>query len=219
MARLHHEHFTSPRVGELISQCESSSELMKEEFSDAAVNVRWTRRSYDRATKLPASLVEEMARTTSLGEAAWVEARKKSDFKQFEPWLGKQIELKRQQAKCYGFKEHMYDALLDDYEPYATTSEVKRAFDEFRPKLAGVIQKVTGSSKKAPVEILHRHYPKGQQDAFGRIAAAAIGFDFDRGRLDVSVHPFCTGAGPGDTRLTTRFDEKDLGNALFSVLH
>jgi carboxypeptidase Taq len=218
MARLHHEHFTSPKIGELLAACEQA-DFMKDEFSDAAVNVRWTRRSFDRQTKLPASLVEEMARTTSLGEAAWIEARKKSDFKAFEPWLGKQIELKRQQAKCYGFKEHMYDALLDDYEPYATTSEVKRVFEEFRPKLAALIQRVAGSKKEAPAEILARHYPKAQQEAFGRIAAEAIGFDFNKGRLDVSVHPFCTGMGRGDTRMTTRFDEHDLGNALFSVLH
>ena len=218
LARLHHEHFTSPRIGELLAQVEQS-DLIKDPLSDAAVNVRWVRRRYDRDQKLPASLVEELARTASLGEAAWIEARKKSNFHEFHPWLAKQIDLKRQQANCYGFEVNLYDALLDDYEPFATTSQVQRVFAEFRPKLVALIQRVTGSSKKAPVEILRRTYPIAQQNEFGKQAAAAIGFDFEKGRLDVSVHPFCSGAGRGDVRMTTRFDERDVGNSLFSVLH
>jgi len=219
MARLHHEHFTSPKINELLSACESAEIMKSDPRSDFAVNVRETRRAFDRATKLPGSLVEEMARVTSLGESAWIDARKKSDFKAFEPWLTKQVELKRQQAKCYGYKEHIYDALLDDYEPHATTSQVKGVFDAFRPKLVEIIRKVTESGKKAPVEILRRHYPQAKQYEFGKQAAAAIGFDFEKGRLDVSVHPFCTGMGRGDTRMTTRYDEKYFGDAFFGVLH
>src|SRR5215208_1906723 len=143
LARLHHEHFTSPKIGELLSKVEASDIMKADPRSDAAVNVRETRRLFDRANKLPGALVEEMARTSSLGEAAWIDARKKSDFKSFEPWLAKQVDLKRQQAKCYGYKEHIYDALLDDYEPHATTSQVKGVFDAFRPKLVEIIRRVT----------------------------------------------------------------------------
>jgi carboxypeptidase Taq len=92
LSRMQHEMFTSPRIGELMSTLEQS-ELVKQRYSDVEVNVRETRRAYDRATKLPGSLVEEMARTSSLGEAAWAEARKKSDFAMFQPWLTKQIDL------------------------------------------------------------------------------------------------------------------------------
>ena len=218
LARLDHLKFTAPRIDELLGAAESS-DLMNDPLSDAAVNVRWTRRAYDRAKKLPTELVEELALTASLGENAWVDARKRNDFKTFEPWLAKQIDLKRKQAKCYGYKEHIYDALLDDYEPHATTAQVKAVFDEFRPKLVALIQKVKNSGKKAPVEILERTYPKAAQEKFGLEAAAAIGFDLEGGRLDVSVHPFCSGIAPGDTRMTTRYDEHDLGNSLFSVLH
>ncbi|MBC8106509.1 MAG: carboxypeptidase M32 [Anaerolineae bacterium] len=219
LARLHHEHFTSPKIGELLSKVESTDVMKGDPRSDAAVNVRETRRAFDRATKLPGALVEEMARTSSLGEAAWIDARKKSDFKAFEPWLAKQVDLKRQQAKCYGYKEHIYDALLDDYEPHATTSQVKGVFDAFRPKLVEIIRRVTESGKKAPKEILRRHFPQAAQYEFGKQSAAAIGFDFEKGRLDVSVHPFCTGMGRGDTRMTTRYDEHDMVGAFFGVLH
>jgi carboxypeptidase Taq len=218
LARLDHDRFTSDRINDLLAAVEAS-DLVKDPLSDVAVNVRWTRRAYDREKKLPASLVEELAKTASLGENAWVEARKKNDFKMFEPWLAKQVDLKRKQAKCYGYKEHIYDALLEDYEPFATTSQVKAVFDEFRPKLVALIQKVKNSGKKAPIEILERTYPKSAQEKFGLEAAAAIGFDLQAGRLDVSVHPFCSGIAPGDTRMTTRYDEHDLGNSLFSVLH
>jgi carboxypeptidase Taq len=218
MARMTHEMFTSPRVGELLGTLESS-DLVTQKYSDVEVNVRETRRAYDRATKLPPELVEELARTASLGEAAWIEARKKSDFKMFLPWLTRQVELKRQQAKCYGYTSHIYDALLDDYEPHAKTEEVKQVFAAFRPKLVALIQKVVTSPKKAPKEILRRHYPKPQQEKFGLEASRAIGFDSEGGRLDISVHPFCSSIGRGDTRMTTRYDEHDLGNSLFSVLH
>src|SRR5690242_8478925 len=113
LSRMVHEMFTSPRVGELLSTLEQS-DLVKQKYSDAELNVRETRRAYDRATKLPGSLVAEMARTSSLGESAWAEARKKSDFAMFQPWLTKQLDLKRQQAKCYGYTSHIYDALLED---------------------------------------------------------------------------------------------------------
>lgn len=100
MARMMHERFTSPRIDELLSAVEDSG-IMGEEHADVAVNVRETRRVYDRRRRLPSSLVEELARTSTLAEAAWIEARKKSDFPAFAPWLTKIVDLKRQQARCY----------------------------------------------------------------------------------------------------------------------
>src|SRR2546423_10473966 len=109
IARLHHERFTAPRVGELLAAVESS-DLVCDPESDAAANARELRREYDRATKLPASLVEEMAKTAVLAQHAWVEARKKSKFKLFEPWLAKTVDLKKREAQCVGWKDHIYDA-------------------------------------------------------------------------------------------------------------
>src|SRR5579864_1157781 len=115
LARLVHERFTAPRVGDLLGQVEQSSQV-KDPESEAAVNVRETRRDYERARKLPSSLVEEQSRVAVLAQQAWGEARAKSDYPSFQPWLEKTLDLKRQEARCVGFTTDMYDALLDEFE-------------------------------------------------------------------------------------------------------
>jgi carboxypeptidase Taq len=217
LARKVHEQFTSPRIGDLLAAVESSS--LPKQDPDAAVNVRETRRQYDRATKLPSSLVEEMAKTEVLAQNVWADARKNNDFPAFRPWLEKWIDLKRKQANCYGYTGHIYNALLEDYEPGETAENLSGVFASLRAPLVDLIGRIVSSGRKAPLEILERHYPAAGQATLAREAAAAIGFDFNAGRLDVSVHPFCTGIGPGDTRMTTRYDEKYFGDAFFGVLH
>jgi carboxypeptidase Taq len=195
------------------------SELVKAPESDAAANVRELRRTYDRATKLPATLVEEMTKTAVLAHHAWVVARNKSDYALFKPWLAKTLDLKRQEANCVGFTTTMYDSLLDEYEPHETTENLNRVFETLRGALVDLVAKIQASRKKAPLEILQRKYPAAAQEALAREASKLIGFDYDAGRLDVSVHPFCTDLGPGDVRITTRYDENFFGDAFFGVLH
>lgn len=218
LARKVHEEFTAPVNDELLRAVEGS-DLVREAKSDAGVNVREIRRQYDRATKLPGSLVEEMAKTEVLAQQAWAEARKKNDFPAFLPWLEKWIELKKQQAACYGYRGHIYNALLEDFEPGETAENLSSVFEGLRGPLVELIGKIVSSGRKAPVEILERSYPAAKQAALARLAAEAVGFDFEAGRLDVSTHPFCSGIGPGDTRMTTRYDEKYFGDAFFGVLH
>jgi carboxypeptidase Taq len=218
LARMTHEQFTAPRIGELISSVESS-DLVRDPESDAAANVREWRREYDRATKIPATLVEELAHTEVLSQHAWVEARKNSNYPTFEPWLQKVIDLKKQEANCVGFKDHIYDALLDPFEPGETTANIRRVFESLRDPLIELIAKIRDSGKRAPVDLLERKVPANLHEKFARMGAEAIGFDFTAGRLDVSVHPFCTGIGPGDTRITTRYDEHSFVDAFFGVLH
>ena len=217
IARMTHEQFTAPRVGELIAAVEGSP-LVADPEGDAAVNVRELRRSYDRNTKLPPALVEELTRTEVLGQQAWAEARKKSDYALFRPWLEKTLALKKQQADCYGFATERYDALLEDFEPGETAANLTRVFESLRGPLVDLVGRVAQSGRRAPVELFDRAYPRDAQERFARDAAAAVGFDFDAGRLDVSVHPFCTHLGPGDVRMTTRYDEGRFG-AFFGVLH
>ena len=132
LAGLAHERSTSPRIGELLSQLERSGEL-GEVDGDRSVNVREARRSYDRQTKLPRRLVEELSRTTTLSQQAWVAARKDSDFSEFLPWLEKMIGLKREEAQAVGYGQGVpYDALLDDYEPGMTAAEVEQVFSPLR---------------------------------------------------------------------------------------
>ena len=217
LAKLVHGRVTSPRLGELL---DASTDGAGGGDSDRAANVREARRTYDRARKLPASLVEELARTGVLAQQAWVEARKRNDYPAFRPWLEKTVALKRQEADCVGYASgNRYDALLDEYEPGATAADVNRTFVALRGPLVELVGKIAQSPRQAPLEVLQRHYPAAAQERLAREAAAAVGFDFSGGRLDTSAHPFCSGITPGDTRLTTRYDEHYFGDAFFSVLH
>ncbi|MDQ3441260.1 MAG: carboxypeptidase M32 [Planctomycetota bacterium] len=217
LARLTHQQLTSPRIGELIAEVEGT-DLVRDPESDAATNVREIRRAYDRATKLPTRLVEELTKVGVLGQQAWVEARKKSDFPTFRPWLERIVDLKREEAACVGFKVHPYDALLGDYEPGDTTADVTAIFASLRAPLVDLVGRIAQSGRTSPVELFDRSYSADAQQKFARDAAAKVGFDFTAGRLDVSVHPFCTHLGPGDVRMTTRYNEGRFG-AFFGVLH
>lgn len=219
LARLTHEQFTAPKVGEMLSAVEQADAVVRDRDGDMAVNVRELRRNYDRATKIPPKLVEEMSRTAVLAHQAWIEARRKSDFATFGPWLAKTLDLKRQEAACISPDGNRYDALLDEYEPGETVANLALVFESLRDPLIDLVGRITGSGKRAPIEILERVYPADVQERLSRDAAKKIGFDFDAGRLDVSVHPFCTDLGPGDVRITTRYDEKVFGDAFFGVLH
>ena len=222
LATLAHARLTSPKLGDLLAAAESDlSTSDRTGDSDAAVNLRETRRSYERERKLPPELVEELSRTEVLAQQAWADARAKSDFPAFEPWLKKTLDLKRRQADCIGFAAtgDPYDALLDEYEPGETAAGIARVFQSLRGPLVDLIGRVAESPRKAPAHLLARHFPAAAQEKLAREAAAAVGFDFSAGRLDVSVHPFCSDLGPGDVRITTRYREDDFGDAFFGVLH
>lgn len=218
LAGMVHERFTSTKVGELLGR---AAEEVKGEPADSikAANVRETLRGYDRQKKLPPTLVEELSKTSTLGQQAWGAAKKTNDWPAFKPWLEKMMHLKRQEIAAYGYTTEPYDALLEDYEPGETAANLRKVFENLRGPLVELVGKIASSGKVAPLEILERHYPKAQQESFSREAAEAVGFDFRAGRLDVTVHPFCTDLGPGDVRMTTRYDESFFGDAFFSVLH
>jgi len=219
IAGLTHERATSPRIGELLSELEAAGDLGDPD-GDRAVNVREARRSYNRATKLPRRLVEELSRTTTLAQQAWVKARGDSEFSIFLPWLEKMIGLKREEAQCIGFGSGVaYDALLDDYEPGATTADIAKVFAPLRDELVKLVAAIHHSSKRPNIDILTRHYPKTPQMVLSEGASRSIGFDFERGRIDASAHPFCSGFGPGDCRLTTRYNDHHFPSAFFGVLH
>ncbi len=219
LAGMCHQKFTDPQVGEWIKTAESSKALMEDAASDSAVNLREWRHSYDRSTKLPQKLVEEMARVTSNAQVEWVEARKENKFTRFQPWLEKIIVLVQEQAKCYGYQDHPYDALLEDYEPGLTTAKLNELFPPLKKSLAEMVAKITASQRKPDLSILKRKLGVPSQQAFCRKMAGAIGFDFEKGRMDISAHPFTTGLGPADTRITTRFEETNFENSFFSTLH
>jgi len=218
LSRMTHEMFTDPKTNELLSEVEQS-DLVKDEESPEAANIRELRYLYDKQTKLPKELVEEITKTTSLAQEEWAAARRESDFKRFLPWLEKILNLSRRKAEAYGYEGEPYNALLDDYEPGATVDDIVKVFENLRGELVDLLNKIKDAPKKPDVSIVEREYDVERQRIFGEAVAAAIGFDFSSGRLDITTHPFCTGIGPGDTRILTRYNPKRLNDALFGTMH
>ncbi len=181
--------------------------------------VRVARRNYEKDTRLPVALVTEIARVSALSFDAWDQARQAADYAAFKPWLGQMLDLTRQAAEHLGYEEHLYDAMLDLYEPGMRTRELETILAALRQELVPFVQAVLARADEVDDAPLKGYFPTAQQEAFGRLASEALGFRFDAGRLDVSAHPFCTTFAPTDVRLTTRYDEADVTNALFGVLH
>ncbi len=213
-----HQRNTDPRVGEWLAELTDSA-LAKDAHSDAGTTIREIKRGYEKQIKLPQKLVEELAKLSVLGQQKWVEARKANDFDSFRPLLQQIVKLKREQAEAIGYEDCIYDALLDDYEPGEKTANVTRVLAELREALVPLVAAIKDSGVEPKHEILTRSYPTDVQERFGKEAAAKIGFDFERGRLDVTAHPFCTEMGPNDCRITTRYDEHHFPGAFFGTLH
>jgi carboxypeptidase Taq len=218
LAGILHERRTDARLGDWLAEL-AAGPLAADAHGDEGTTIRELKRLYDRRTKLPKSLVEELARTASLGQHVWETARPKNDFASFAPVLAKMFELKRAEADALGYPQTRYDALLDDYEPGALTAKVAGVLAELRAALVPLVGEIAASGRQADVAILSRRYPADAQQALARRAAEAIGFDFGRGRLDVTAHPFCTELGPHDCRITTRYDEHFFNGAFFGTLH
>ncbi|AMV37385.1 carboxypeptidase M32 [Planctomyces sp. SH-PL62] len=237
LAGIQHDRGTDPRLGELLENLHDSS-LAAELDSIESANVRQLRRDYARRIKLPRALVEDLARTTSLAQQEWVGAKHASDFARFRPWLDRVLALKRQESACLlecledrrdglGNEQGsegaatIYDPLLDEYEQGARTARLRVVFGDLRESLSPFVKQIAeaGGMRNPGESVLRRRFPIDRQRVLAESAAAALGFDFQRGRLDVTEHPFCTGIGSGDVRVTTKYDERRFDDAFFSVLH
>lgn len=218
MAGLVHQKQTAPEIGDWLDQLVDSP-LAEDPTSDTGANIRHLKRDYDKKTRLPQRLVEQLTRACVLGQQTWVEARRESDFEQFRPKLEEIIRLKREEAAALGYVDTPYDPLLDDYEPGESTANVARVLSELRDALVPLVQAIADSTQRPDASLVTRKYPVDVQEPFGTQAAKVIGFDFDAGRLDVTDHPFCTSLGPGDVRITTRYDEHAFSDAFFGILH
>jgi carboxypeptidase Taq len=218
LAGMVHRRSADPQYGQWLGELAGSS-LASPADSDAGTTIRRLAREHQKAAKMPQSLVEELARAAVLGEHAWAEARQKSDFAAFRPFLDRMLHLKRQQAQALGYTQSPYDALLDEYEPEATSSAIGRVLSGLRDDLVPLVAAIRASGRRPDRTILARHYPVAVQEAFGRATATRIGFDFNRGRLDPTVHPFCASMGPSDCRITTRYNPQFFNEAFFGILH
>ncbi len=218
LAGLIHSRRTDPKLGDLLGEL-AESPLAAAPHSTAGTTIRQLRRQYDKNVRLPQSLVEALTKATVLGQQSWSSARGENDFDSFRPKLEEIIRLTCEKADAIGYDECRYDALLDDYEPNERASNITRVFADFRDDLVPLVQEIAESSRKPDLSILQKHYPADLQEAFGKRAAAKIGFQFDRGRLDTTDHPFCMSGGPNDCRITTRYHEDFFPSAFFSIMH
>ena len=218
LARLIHEGETDPRVGEHLARVEGSS-LVDDPKSPEAVNLREWRRIYDRLIRIPPDLAVALAQAAAEGQTAWEKARPQNDWPGFRPFLERLVNLAREEAEALGYTTEPYDALLDGYEVGETAAGLEIVFRSLRESLVKLLEAIRGSSRSPEEEVLHRHFPQGLQEQFAREVAARIGYDFDGGRLDPTAHPFSLGVGPGDARITTRYDENFFSMAFFGTLH
>lgn len=213
-----HELFTADEIGQLLEDL--AEEAAKQGYdSDSASLIRVTRRDYEKACRVPAALVEEISRTSALGIEAWTRAREASNFKEFQPLLEKIVNLEIELANHLGYQDRIYDALLDQYEPGMTTAQVEAIFAGLKPELVSLVRAIAPWADRVDNACLCREFDEKLQWDFGVEVIKAFGFDFQAGRQDKSVHPFTTGFGLGDTRITTRVEREYLPTALFGSVH
>ena len=212
-----HKRFVAEETGELLDRAADAVGDADPLDPDAAL-VRVTRRDHERAVRIPSSLVAELSKATSQAQQAWTQARQNDDFSRFAPHLERLVELSVEKAEAIGYEDEPYDALLTEYEPGRTTAEVNALFDTLREDLVPFVDAI-GDAPPIDDSLLRGTYPQAEQQAFGRSVIADFGYDFDRGRQDVSAHPFTTAFSPDDVRLTTRYDEDNVASALFSTIH
>jgi len=218
LARMAHELFTSDTTGSLLEA--AAREVDGADYdSDEASLVRVAREDYEEQTRVPAALVAEMARETTLAHNVWAQARQDNSFAAFLPALERIFELAQRMAEHLGYEDHPYDALLNQYERGMTTARVREIFDGHKPALVELIAAVSANADRVDDSVLRQPFDIEQQRAFALDVIRAYGFDFARGRQDVSVHPFCTHFSRGDVRITTRFQPDFLNPALFGMMH
>ncbi len=218
LQKISHELFTADETGRLIAAAAHETGQLDPDSDDARL-ISVTRRDYHKARKVPADLVAEIARVTGQAVDVWTQARAQSDWKPFEPYLQKIVDLNRKLADALGYTEKPYDALLDQYEPDMKTSDVKTVFDSIKPDLIELVRQIAAKTETVSDEVLHREFDEQAQWAFGLGVIKRYGFDFERGRQDKSVHPFTTSFSIGDVRITTRVERNFLSPALFGTLH
>jgi carboxypeptidase Taq len=218
VAAIVHRERTDPRQGERLATLADSG-LARTGSPEQRATIRLLKLDFEKQSRLPPRLVEELARTGVEAQQAWVVARAKSDWAALEPWLVRMFALKREQAGCQRPDLDPYDSLMDDYEPGGRWRAVAERFVGLRAGIVPLVQACGAAHRRPDDAVLRRHYPVAAQQEFVRGVAARIGFDFDRGRLDTTEHPFCTTLGPDDCRITTRWDPHFLPTALYGVLH
>ena len=214
LADIAHGLFSEDSLGDLLSQLESKKDLSAEQ----ARNVALSREDYLKNKKYSSTFVRKLSDATNNAFHSWMEARKQNSFSPFRDHLQTMIDLKKQEAEILGYEHHPYNALLNEYEKGATVALVDKTFTDLLPSLKPLLEKIRTA---VPVDdsFLQQSFPKQQQWDWGMYLIRQLNFDFDRGRQDLSEHPFSVSFSPDDVRITTRVDEADFSNMTWSSIH
>jgi carboxypeptidase Taq len=218
LLRLSHVRFTSDQVGRLIGELEEDDSGRPFDSDDASL-VRVTRRDYDQSVKLPPDLVAEIASAGSTARPVWEKARKEENFSLFAPYLEKNVELNRKVADALGFDDRPYDALLGRNEPGMTTAELERIFAELKKAIVPLVADIARHADAVDDKVLYRGFDPDLQISYALEVVKRLGYDMERGRQDISTHPFESSFGPGDVRITTRVSRDFFNECFFGLVH
>ena len=214
LSEIAHEQFTSEKFGNLLQELLSKDGLADHEKRN--VELSWY--DYNKSKKLPSDFVRRMSEAVNKSFYAWIEARKKNDFIIFQQPLHDIIALKKQEADLLGYDQHPYDALMNDYDRGLNTATTDALFASLKPRLGELLQKIN-NAPAVDDRFLQQHFDKDKQWKLGMEVLRRMHFDFEAGRQDISEHPFTTNFSSRDVRVTTRIDENDFSNMLWSCVH
>ena len=217
IGRLAHERTTSSELGQLLDDLKPFAATLDPDSDDARL-VKVSARAYDKAIRISTRYVTEFAKASTLGQQAWVQARAATNYSLFQPHLEKIIALRQEYASFFPDFEHPYDALLDDFEPGMKTAEVKKIFDQLRPRQVELI-KAIAAKPQVDDSFLHQPFDEKKQWDFGVEVITQFGYDWNRGRQDKAAHPFTQSFSINDVRITTRVDPNFLNPMLFGTMH
>jgi carboxypeptidase Taq len=177
------------------------------------------KKEYERNKKIPADEYKEYVVLQSKAESIWEEAKETSNFSMFQPYLEKLVEYNKKFITYYGYKDHPYNTLLDLYEPGITVDILDRVFKKLRERVVPLVKAIADSRNKPRTSFLFHPFPKEKQRKLSLALLKELGYDFQAGRLDETVHPFAIGLNPNDVRITTKYDENDFRTAIFGTIH
>ncbi|WP_275425417.1 carboxypeptidase M32 [Bacillus sp. CGMCC 1.16541] len=210
--------YTSEEMAAFIAKL-SSKEAQPYISQVTKKSIEECRRKYELNKKIPADEYKEFVILTSKAESLWEEAKNKADFAMFQPYLEKIVEFNKRFVEYWGYEGNKYNRLLDMYEPGVTVEVLDNVFGQLRERIVPLVKQIAASSNKPETSFLFSKFPKEQQREFSLAILEELGYDFNAGRLDETVHPFATGLNPGDVRITTKYDEHDFRTAIFGTIH
>ncbi|WP_284640045.1 carboxypeptidase M32 [Paenibacillus silviterrae] len=181
--------------------------------------VRECKKDYDRSKKIPPAKYQEYVVLTSQAESVWEEAKHAADYAMFQPYLERIVQTNLEFIELWGYEGHKYNTLLDMYEPGMTVQKLDQVFGALREQVVPLLAAIQASPHAPKTDFLRQTFEKEKQKKFSLYILEQMGYDFEAGRLDETVHPFATGLNPGDVRITTRYLTDDVNSALFGTIH